>query len=486
MTAPLYIHWFRQDLRLADNPALTATAANGVVLPVYILDDVASGDDKMGVASRWWLHQSLMALNASLEGKLVVMAGDAREILPKLAQDINASGISWTRAYEPWRMARDATIKAACVASGLDVQSHNGSVLWEPWESLKADGTPYRVFTPFFRRGCMNAPSPRRPLPKPAALKLASAPPGASPGAIAFGQPAIDALGLLSAHSWKDGLAAHWQVGEAAALDRLQQFLDTGLNGYKDGRNFPSRANVSRLSPYLHWGEISPNMVWYAAKDQLDAGRGNDSDCDHFLAELGWREFSHSLLYHFPDLPRKNLQPRFDNFAWREDPALLACWQKGMTGYPIVDAGMRELWKTGYMHNRPRMIVGSFLVKNLRLHWHHGEAWFWNCLLDASLANNSAGWQWIAGCGADAAPYFRIFNPITQGVKFDPDGSYIRRFVPELAALPDAYLASPWQAPAEILAAANVRLGETYPHPVVDVKTSREDALAAFSALKES
>ena len=218
----------------------------------------------------------------------------------------------------------------------------------------------------------------------------------------------------------------------------------------------------------------------------MDAGIGQDLDCDHFLSELGWREFSHSLLYHFPELPRKNLQPRFDNFNWRDDPALLKSWQKGLTGYPVVDAGMRELWQTGYMHNRVRMIVGSFLVKNLRLHWHHGEAWFWDCLVDADLANNSAGWQWIAGCGADAAPYFRIFNPITQGVKFDPDGHYIRRYLPELANLPDAYLCSPWEAPAEILAGAGVWLGENYPKPIVDVKASREAALAAFSALRET
>ena len=307
---------------------------------------------------------------------------------------------------------------------------------------------------------------------------------------MAMGLPPVKAqlmrLAFCQRRDWKDGLAAIWDIGEAAAHDRLYAFLDDGLDGYKDGRNFPAKRNVSRLSAYLHWGEISPNAVWYAAKDRMDAGIGQDLDCDHFLSELGWREFSHSLLYHFPELPRKNLQPRFDSFNWRDDPALLKSWQKGLTGYPVVDAGMRELWQTGYMHNRVRMIVGSFLVKNLRLHWHHGEAWFWDCLVDADLANNSAGWQWIAGCGADAAPYFRIFNPITQGVKFDPDGHYIRRYLPELANLPDAYLCSPWEAPAEILAGAGVRLGETYPKPIVDVKASREAALAAFSALRET
>jgi deoxyribodipyrimidine photo-lyase len=280
-------------------------------------------------------------------------------------------------------------------------------------------------------------------------------------------------------------LVAHWNIGEAGALARLADFIDNDLEGYKDGRNFPALPNVSRLSPYLHWGEVSPNRVWYAAKDRMDAGLVNDRDADHFLSELGWREFSYALLYYFPDLPRKNLQPRFDRFPWKDDDRALRCWQRGQTGYPIVDAAMRQLWQTGYMHNRLRMIVGSFLVKNLRLHWHHGEAWFWDCLVDADLANNSASWQWIAGCGADAAPYFRIFNPITQGLKFDPDGRFVRQYVPEIAALPDAYLFSPWDAPQEVLAGAGVALGTSYPRPMVDVKASREDALAAFAALKD-
>ena len=280
-------------------------------------------------------------------------------------------------------------------------------------------------------------------------------------------------------------MASHWQIGEAAAVTRLYDFVDGGLNGYKDGRNFPARPHTSRLSPHLHWGEISPNMAWYAAIEKRDQA-GFDNDIDVFLSELGWREFSHSLLYHFPHLPRQNLQSKFDSFPWQSDDNNLRAWQQGKTGYPIVDAGMRELWETGYMHNRVRMIVGSFLVKNLLLHWHHGEAWFWDCLVDADLANNSAGWQWIAGCGADAAPYFRVFNPITQGTKFDADGSYTRRFVPELAALPNKYLFSPWDAPALELQAAGITLGNEYPKPVVDVKQSREAALAAFATTRVS
>ncbi|MEK9800026.1 MAG: deoxyribodipyrimidine photo-lyase, partial [Alphaproteobacteria bacterium] len=273
--------------------------------------------------------------------------------------------------------------------------------------------------------------------------------------------------------------------GETSAQARLDDFVRNGLAGYKEGRNFPARQNVSRLSPHLHFGEISTNQAWYAVRDVADSGR-LESDADNFLSELGWREFSHSLLYQFPELPRANLQAKFDGFPWADNPDHLAKWQRGQTGYPIVDAAMRELWQTGYMHNRLRMVVGSFLVKNLRLHWHHGEAWFWDCLVDADLANNSASWQWIAGCGADAAPYFRVFNPVTQGQKFDPDGTFTRRFVPELAKLPVKYLFKPWEAPAHLLADTGVVLGENYPRPIVDVKQSREAALAAFASLRNS
>ena len=286
----------------------------------------------MGAASRWWLHHSLAALDQALDGKLIVLSGNPAEILSNLADAVVAAGMSWNRAYEPWRITRDAAIKAQCAARGLAVESHNGSLLWEPWEVLKNDGTPYKVFTPYYRRGCLSATPPRRPLPVPPNLVIADC------DMFATGQSAIDALGLLPARDWKDGLVATWDIGEAAAHDRLYAFLDDGLDGYKDGRNFPSKHNVSRLSAHLHWGEISPNAVWYAAKDRIAAGVGQDLDCDHFLSELGWREFSHSLLYHFPELPRKNLQPRFDGFNWRDDPDFLQSWQKGLTGYPVVDA----------------------------------------------------------------------------------------------------------------------------------------------------
>ena len=464
------IHWFRQDLRLADNPALASAAATGSVLPVYILDDENAGEYAMGGASRWWLHQSLQALSAALDGKLAIYRGDPKKILSELAARHDAGAVSWNRCYEPWRIERDKAIKTALNGEGLDVQTCNGSLLWEPWETLKDDGTPYRVFSPFFHRGCNKAHPPREPLPAPGSIELVSAE-----------HAGIDELGLEPEIPWHESLQPHWAPGEAGAAERLNDFLEEGLANYKEGRNFPARNHVSRLSPHMHFGEISPNQAWYAAK-----GRDEGKDLAHFLSELGWREFSHSLLYHNPDLPRRNLQNKFDHFPWRDDADSLRRWQRGMTGYPIVDAGMRELWQTGYMHNRVRMIVGSFLVKNLLLHWRHGERWFWDTLVDADLANNSASWQWVAGCGADAAPYFRIFNPVTQGQKFDPDGEYTRRFVPELTDLPTRYLFRPWEAPAATLRAAGIVLGETYPEPVVDLKGSRERALDAFKSLPKS
>lgn len=465
------IHWFRQDLRLADNPALCAAAKAKHVLPVYILDDVNSGDNRMGSASRWWLHHSLNALNASLDGALRVFKGNAQEVICKLVKDHNIKAVYWNRCYEPWRIARDKALKESLVEAGVAVHSMNGSLLWEPWNITKDDGTPYKVFTPYYRRGCLNAEPPREPLAAPE-LSLIGADANVADGAT------IDGLDLLPTIDWDKQLEPYWHIGEQGASKRLDAFLDEGLAQYKEGRNLPAKPYVSRLSPYLHFGEISPNQVWYAAKMQ-----GEDKNIDHFCSELGWREFSYSLLFHNPNLPTQNLQEKFDRFPWRDDDVALRAWQKGNTGIPIVDAGMRELWQTGVMHNRVRMIVGSFLVKNLLLHWQHGERWFWDCLVDADLASNSASWQWVAGSGADAAPYFRIFNPVTQGQKFDAEGEYTRQFVPELAKLPNNYLFRPWEAPKDVLDEAGVVLGKHYPMPVVDLKDSRNRALDAFQSL---
>lgn len=391
---PLHIHWFRQDLRLSDNPALAKCAVNGDVLPIFILDDCNAGSQEPGAVSRIWLHHSLLALNKSLNGALRVFKGNPIEIIPKLISETGANGVYWNRCYEPWQIERDRIIKLTLRDKNIECESFNGSLLWEPWDILKKDGTPYKVFTPFYRRGCLSAKEPRIPISPPDDITLSNK---------KIGMNDINDLELLPNLRWDQEVFEGWDIGEKAANLKVIDFIENRLHDYKDGRNFPSKKNVSRLSPHLHFGEVSPNQVWYTASHPKYM---NSTGLDHFLSELGWREFSHSLLYFFPNLPTESLQTRFETFPWIEDLDLLVRWKEGNTGFPIVDAGMRELWRTGYMHNRVRMIVGSFLVKNLRLHWNNGLDWFWDCLVDADLANNSAGWQWIAGCGADAAPYF--------------------------------------------------------------------------------
>ncbi len=438
MDKPVIV-WFRQDLRLADNPALSAAAQSGrPIVPVYVLDEAAPPEQAMGSASRWWLHHSLASLDRSLGGDLTLLRGDAATLIPELCETIGADKIYWNRCYEPWRTRSDATIRS--VLENLDIRVHafDGSVLFPPQSVTKPDGSPYRVFTPYYRKGCVaRSPAPREPLPVPKFSCQHD-----------VGGLTLDALELMPRIRWYDGIAATWSPGEQNAHQQLEEFLGHGLEHYKLGRNRPDKPYVSRLSPHLRFGEISPNQAWYAASS-------GDENTDHFRSELGWRDFSNYLLFHFPDLPHRNFQRKFDNFPWRDDPELLERWQRGQTGIPIVDAGMRELWHTGYMHNRVRMIVASFLVKNLLIHWRHGADWFWDTLVDADLANNSASWQWVAGSGADAAPYFRIFNPLTQAEKFDPSGDYVRRWVNET----------------------------DNPEPIVDLKESRERALAAFKVL---
>ncbi len=470
------IFWFRQDLRISDNPGLFEAAKEGVVLPVYILDDETPKQFKMGSASRWWLHHSLNALDQSLGGKLNVYIGNSYDVLIKLLKTNNMEAVYWNRCYEPWRIASDSLIKVELKNKNIECKSFNGSLLWEPWEVLKKDSAPYKVFTPFYTNGCLQTSPPRRPLPKIETLKLVKD---------QHNQIILKNLGLLPTIGWDKQMESSWQIGEHAAQSRLINFLENDLNGYKEGRNYPFKTNTSRLSPHLHFGEISPNQAWYSVQSKGET-EGYTKDSDIFLKELGWREFSYSLMYHFPDLPTKNFQPKFDNFGWDKNPFYTKAWQMGQTGYPIVDAGMRELWQTGYMHNRVRMIVGSFLVKNLLQHWHVGRDWFWDCLVDADLANNSSGWQWVAGSGADAAPYFRIFNPVTQGEKFDPDGTYTRRFVPELNKLPNKYLFKPWEAPESILLACGIKLGTTYPIPIVNLENSRHLALQAYRMISNT
>ncbi len=476
--APIIV-WFRQDLRLSDNPALHEALETGApILPLYILDDANAAQWKIGGASRVWLHHALAALNTDLADNLILKIGDARDIIPALTKETGARGVYWNRCYEPWRIARDKKIKSTLEADKIEAKSFNGSLLWEPWTVLKKDGTPYKVFTPYYKRGCLGATPPRTPLSRPTNIIY-----GETDGI----SSALDTLNLLPRNqgTWDKALVAHWDISESGAQKRLHNFLDDGLANYKTGRDHPAENNTSRLAAYLHSGLISPNQAWYAAQERGTA-EGWENDRDHFLSELGWREFSYALLYHFPTITWENLQKRFDDFPWiTEDSEELKRWKRGQTGYPIVDAGMRELYETGYMHNRVRMIVGSFLVKHMLTHWHKGEEWFWDCLLDADLASNSASWQWIAGCGADAAPYFRIFNPILQSEKFDKEGAYIRRFVPELSDLPNKYLHTPWEAPEDILKKCGVTLGQNYPKPMIDHSTARDRALNAFKSTKK-
>jgi deoxyribodipyrimidine photo-lyase len=459
MSKKITIFWFRQDLRIADNPGLYAAALQGKVLPIYILDDDTPGEFKLGGASRWWLNHSLNKLNQDLKNNLNVYTGQPKKILLNIIKENNIDAVYWNRCYEPWRIKQDTEIKLQLKNMAIDCESFNASLLWEPWQVLKSDGTPYKVYTPYYKNGCLQAIAPRQPLPKPKKLDL-----------IKINDSHIN---LLPKTNWYESLASTWAIGEKAAHKKLDYFLEHYLSGYKKNRDYPAKPNTSRMSPHLHFGEISPQQIWHTVNHYED-------DAQFFLRELAWREFSYYLLYHFPDLPRKNFQAKFDTFPWKNNKKYLRAWQQGQTGYPIIDAGMRELWQTGYMHNRVRMIVASFLVKNLQIHWHQGESWFWDCLVDADLASNSASWQWVAGSGADAAPYFRIFNPVIQGEKFDKEGEYTRRFVPELAGLPNKYLFKPWTAPASVLNAAGIILGKTYPHPIVDLKQTRENALLAW------
>jgi len=472
--------WFRQDLRLADNPALIAAQRRGgAIVPVYILDEAGEGDWPAGGASRWWLHHSLGALAAGLQergSRLVLARGESQAVLEALVRKTGATALYWSRRYEPAVMARDQRIKAGFGAAGLEVRSFNAALLFEPHTVSNKSGGPFQVFTPFWKH-CLGLP-----VEEPSKL---------APGALAAPArwPAsceLEDLGLLPTIRWDAGFGPVWQPGEEGAARALRKFVGQAMDGYADQRNFPGVAGTSVLSPHLHFGEIGPRQVWAAVR-----ARSRDSGvfpvnrgAQVFLSEVGWREFAHHLLFRFPQTPAEPLREDFAAFPWRRDAAQLRAWQRGLTGYPIVDAGMRQLWRTGWMHNRVRMIVASFLVKHLRLSWRDGAAWFWDTLVDADLASNTLGWQWTAGCGADAAPYFRIFNPILQGLKFDPDGSYVRTWVPELKGLKGEVLHQPWTAPVEVLRQAGLELGRNYPRPIVDHAEARAAALAALESIR--
>jgi deoxyribodipyrimidine photo-lyase len=471
------IFWLRRDLRLADNPALLegiATCAR--VLPLYIHSPQEEAPWAPGGASNWWLHGSLAALDLSLRGRgsrLAIERGESLEALGRVARAIGATRIFWNRLYDPATRERDARLKVALRAQGLLCQSHKGLLLFEPWEVRTGAGEPYRVYSAFWRR-CAPGLRDLVPLAAPEGLPPAPEYPGTD----------LESLGLLPRIPWDQGLQERWQPGEAAALERSRTFAAQGLPDYAERRDLPAVAGTSALSPHLRFGEIGPRQVLALIAEQHGDLQGPAAE--PFTREILWREFAYHLLYHFPATTDQPLDPRFTRFPWREDRdgVLPHAWHRGQTGIPLVDAGMRELWHTGWMHNRVRMVVASFLTKNLRLPWQAGARWFWDTLVDADLASNTLGWQWSAGCGADAAPYFRIFNPVRQGERFDPAGEYVRRWCPELAALPSRHIHQPWSAPESVLRGAGVRLGLDYPHPVVDLSRSRTEALAAFEAIK--
>ncbi len=470
MKEEISIHWFRQDLRLNDNTSLNYLSKNNhKIVCVFIYDEV-NCDKKFGAAGKVWLHKSLDYLNQKLGNRLVLLRGNPVEIFNTMLDNYNIKEICWNRCYEPWRIERDSKLKEN-LKKKVKIKTFNASLLWEPWKILKNDGSPYKIFTPFYKRGCLNHDPPRKPFSEQISFYDHS-----------LKSLDLNQLGLLNNRLWEVNLIKNWNVGESFAYELMKSFFLDGIHEYSEGRNYPNKNNVSRLSPYLHWGQISVNTLWYEIENEK--WEVDKKNIEIFKSELGWREFFYNLMYHFPEIQSKNLQKKFDKFPWQSNPEYLDLWKKGLTGYPIVDAGMRELWKTGYMHNRVRMITGSFLVKNLLLHWHNGEKWFWNCLFDADYASNSASWQWVAGTGTDSAPYFRIFNPITQGKKFDPTGNYIRRFVPELRKIPTKYLFEPWLCPQNISKDVGFKIGIDYPKPVVDIKESREKALEAFSSLK--
>lgn len=483
MTKPPALCWFRDDLRLADNPALGAAAAHGPVLCLYILDD-APARRTIGGAARWWLARSLKSLSAALEdrgGKLTVMRGDPAEILPRLVAESGAGLVTWNRRYEAATIALDGALKKQLTQDGVEVSSFNAALLNEPWQVTTQTGSPMKVFTPYWR-AARALGEPAAPLPAPEKIVAATLPPGFRKEVLTVDDLALEP----TAPDWAGGLREAWEPGEAGAKAQLVSFLDDRLQGYGEGRDRPDKLSTSRLSPHLRFGEIGPRQIWHALRGAQEAGElsAGASDAEKFLSEIGWREFSYHLLFHNPELATQNYNRRFDAFPWREDAAALSAWQKGLTGYPIVDAGMRQLWNTGWMHNRVRMIVASFLIKHLLQDWRAGEAWFWDTLVDADAANNAASWQWVAGSGADASPYFRIFNPVTQGEKFDPRGAYVRRFVPELAGLDDKFIHQPWRAPRGELSRAGIRLGADYPEPIVDLGFGRERALAGLASLK--
>lgn len=460
-------------MRLADNPAWEKAVASGrSVVPLYIHAPGEAGRWQPGGASRWWLHHALLDLQSQLDAiglRLVIRSGESAAVLDEVVTEVSAKAVFWNRCYEPHRVRLDGQIKSSLRDRGVEAWSGNSSLLYEPWEVATGAGNPYKVYTPF-SKACAK-------LPQKEPVRCESHPivPESWPAS-----DTLDSLDLLPKLDWDKGLRGFWDPTRKGGLDRMQTFLGDASARYATDRDYPAIDGTSRLSPYLHWGQIGPREVAAAIRK---AGKGPGKET--FYREIVWREFAHHVLYHFPDTPEEPLQLKYASFPWRKDASILKAWQRGRTGYPIVDAGMRQLWETGWMHNRVRMIVASLLVKHLLHSWEDGAVWFWDTLVDADLASNTLGWQWAGGCGADAAPYFRIFNPMTQSEKFDAEGQYIKRYVPELREVPKTYIHTPWEMPLEVQEASACVIGKDYPEPVIEHKAGRERALAALASLKE-
>ncbi len=467
------IVWLRTDLRIRDNAALITASRQGAIVPVYIHAPEEEGHWAIGAASTVWLHHSLQELASALKEHgvdLILRTGSTIDNLIDIASKVSARKLFFNRRYEPWARELESKLVNRLKQEGIEVEQFDSNLLFRPESILNKQGNPYKVFTPFLK----SLPGVALPLTQPKQLagsdqRIESAP--------------LDELKLLPRINWTKGILEAWQPGEAGAQTHLRKFCKEAVEHYGEGRDRPDKTLVSRLSPYLHFGEISPRVIWHTVHNHCLSAKGTN-DGDNFLRQLCWREFAYHLLFHFPETSDHPLRTDFNHFPWIRNESSLKAWQRGNTGYPLVDAGMRELWHTGWMHNRVRMVVASFLVKHLLISWKDGAEWFWDTLVDADLANNTLGWQWVAGCGADAAPYFRIFNPVTQGQKFDPDGLYVRRWVPEIAKLPTKWLHSPWTAPKEELIKAGIQLGGSYPEPIVDHSEARQRALAALATLK--
>lgn len=473
------IVWFRNDLRLTDHPALAYACEHfAQVIPVFIWDPASEGQWAPGAASRWWLHHSLLQLQANLNkrhSRLLIQTGDSQAVIGRLITATGATGVYWNRRYEPAVIGRDSQIKAELHSKQVDCKTFNGLLWREPWDIKTLQGKPYRVFTPLWKAILRDWHYP----------DIAPLPTVFSEVESNHKSIAVDELQLLPANGWDKSFYAHWAPGEQGALTELDRFIDDGLDAYCDQRDNPSIAGTSRLSAHLHSGDISVRQIirQLCPDGNPPTGAGKTA----FIRQLAWRDFSWHLLFNHPQLPEQGLQEKFSHFPWRkpQDYATdLLAWQQGQTGVPLIDAGMRQLWQTGWMHNRVRMLVASYLTKNLLIPWQQGEQWFWDTLVDADLGCNAQGWQWVAGCGADAAPYFRIFNPVTQGERYDPDGDYVRQWVPELSALKDKRIHAPWMIKPGLLAQLGIQLGRDYPEPLVDLKLSRERALSSYQLVR--